>query len=314
MGAWCDNNTWLSGRLAEDPLMFNLDATVHMSRTYSGETHGLNFPNSGDVYKNVALKFRNHINDGSNYLRCLIVSNRKHFLNDSVFPSYAEFAANTHLRENEEQEPDKICKTLLEENQFCLIFLCSGSTSIPHQLGFKRLYPDDLSSIPVISEPDRLIEMHGHIVGITQDREGRYLYVNVRRWPEGAVPTEDDPPPIDSWIEMRVVDLKDLTVQEQVYRGHKGYTDSKGAFYIYLDVSNTFVGSGSEDGRALIWEKHYGCQLAANKHDECVNCVAFSPRDRHVMVSVSDDHKVKIWMSKSRAKSRKNYLKDSPVL
>jgi len=306
MGAWCDENTWLSGMLTEDPIMFNLDATVHMSRTYPGETYGRHFPNSGDVSKNIALKFRNHINDGSNYLRCLVVSNRTHFATDTAFPSYTEFASRTRLRENEDQVADKICKTLLEENQFCLIFLCSGSTSIPHQLGFKRLYPDDLSSIPVISEPDRLIEMYGHIVGITQDRAGRYLYVNVRRWPDGAVPTEEDPPPIDSWIEMRVVDLKDLTIKDQVYRGHKGYTDSKGAFYIYLDVSNRFVGSGSEDGTALIWDKHYGCQVAANKHDECVNCVAFSPRDSQVMVSVSDDHKVKVWMSKSRAKSRQS--------
>lgn len=314
MGAWCDDTTWLSGRLVEDPIMFNLDATVHMCRTFPGETHSLQYPNSGEVYKNVALKFRNHINDGSNYLRCLIVSNRNHFKGDTAFPSYQEFVTKSRQSANEEQEADQSCKTLLEENQFCLIFLCSGNTSIPHQLGFKRLYPNDLSSIPVISEPDRLIEMHGHIVGITQDREGRYLYVNVRAWPDGAVPTENNPPPIDSGIEMRVVDLKDLSLTGQVYRGHKGYTDSLGAFYIYLDVVNTFVGSGSEDGTALIWDKYYGCNLAANKHDKCVNCVAFSPADSHVMVSVSDDNKVKVWMSRSRARSRQNEAKVLTIL
>jgi len=310
MGAWCDDVTWLSGRLTEDPIEFNLDATVHMCRTYPGEAHSLMYPNYSEVYKNIALKFRNHINDGSNYLRCLIVSNRNNVENDTAFQSYEEFVKSKSKRsETEEQEADEICKVLLESNQFCLIFLCSGNTSVPHQLGFKRLYSNDLSSVPIISAPDRLIEMNGHIVGISQDREGRFLYVNVRRWPEGAVATENNPPPIASDIEMRVVDLKDLSLLDQVYLGHKGYTDSLGAFYIYLDVGSNFVGSGSEDGHAVIWDKYYGCQLASNKHDACVNCVAFSPSDNQVMVSVSDDHKIKVWMSKRRARSRLNDAK-----
>eukprot|EP00092_Neocalanus_flemingeri_P027867 GFUD01030251.1.p1 GENE.GFUD01030251.1~~GFUD01030251.1.p1 ORF type:complete len:504 (-),score=102.74 GFUD01030251.1:97-1608(-) len=309
MGAWCDDVTWLSGRLTEDQIQFNLDATVHMCRTYPGETHSLTHPHSAEVYKNIALKFRNHINDGSNYLRCLIVSNRKNIKDDKVFPTYEDFATNSHPLTIEEQEADETCKTLLQDNKFCLIFLCSGNTSVPHQIGFKRLYSNDLSSVPVIDKPDKLIEMQGHIVGISQDSEGRFLYVNVRRWPEGAVPTENNPPPIASEIEMRVVDLQDLSLTSQVYKGHKGYTDSQGAFYIYLDVKNAFVGSGSEDGSAYVWDKHYGCQVAANKHDECVNCVAFSPTDGSVMVSVSDDHKVKVWMSKSRERIRQNGAK-----
>jgi len=196
----------------------------------------------------------------------------------------------------------------------CLVYLTnSGITSIPHQIGLQRLYPGNTSSIPIISEPEVVLEMHGHIVGIAQDREGRYLYVNVRRWPEGAVPTDDDPPPIDSWIEMRVVDLRDLTVKEQVYRGHRGYTDSEGAFYIYLSISDRLVCSGSEDGAAMVWDKYYGCKIATNKHDKVVNCVALSPRDLDIMVSVSDDHKVKVWMSKSRSRSRQNRKRNNYV-
>jgi len=289
IGAWCD----LSGRLTVE------DAIFHICRAYPGERHS----HPGDVYKNVAFKFRNR-----NYLRILrslIVSNRKIFPNDAIIPSQ-ELDPGEQRRFFEEQVPGEICETMLRDNQFCLIFLCSASTSIPHQLGFKRLYPNDLSSVPVISKPDTLIEMHGHIVGIAQDREGRYLYVNVRSWLNGAVPTEGVPPPIDTTVEMRVVDLKDFTLTERVYRGHKGNTPTVGAFFLYVDVVNTFVGSGSEDGNALVWDKYYGCQLAANKHDECVSCVAFSPSDRHVMVSVGDDHKIKVWMSKRRARSRQN--------
>ena len=35
-----------------------------------------------------------------------------------------------------------------------------------------------------------------------------------------------------------------------VYTGHKGFTDSLEAFYIYLDTTDTMVASGSEDCRA----------------------------------------------------------------
>ena len=35
-----------------------------------------------------------------------------------------------------------------------------------------------------------------------------------------------------------------------IYTGHKGFTDSLEAFYIYLDTTDTMVASGSEDCRA----------------------------------------------------------------
>ena len=39
-----------------------------------------------------------------------------------------------------------------------------------------------------------------------------YLYVNVRPWPENARPHMDQPPPISSAIELRIVDLETLEV------------------------------------------------------------------------------------------------------
>ena len=49
--------------------------------------------------------------------------------------------------------------------------------------------------------------MRGHIVGIALDRTGRYLHVNVRKWPEDWVPAADVCPPIAEDIEMKVLDL-----------------------------------------------------------------------------------------------------------
>ena len=93
----------------------------------------------------------------------------------------------------------------------------------------------DLTSVPVISGPDLVIDMKAHVVGLALDRSGRHLFVNIRyfccclllmahivksqpnltqlmcrRWPEGAVPSPNLPPPIASEIEMRVLDLKTM--------------------------------------------------------------------------------------------------------
>merc|ERR1712226_1288790 len=83
-----------------------------------------------------------------------------------------------------------------------------------------------------------------------------------------------------------------------------GYTDSQGAFYIYLDISSSLVGSGSEDGKARVWDRHYGCHLASLQHTACVNCVAFSPRTDGIVVTVADDHSIKVWTSSSFHKKR----------
>jgi len=312
MGAWCDETTWLSGSLSEeepDQFMFqNMDATIHFCRTEPAHSEEPQpWVGAEETYKNVALRFKNQVNDGSNYLRCILVNNRTSFHADQAFSSYMELvdsAVKGTERQVVSQAADSACLELLQRNSLCLIFLCSGRTSIPHQIGFKKLYPEDLSEYPVISEPDHVIDMLGHVVGIAQDRAGKYLYVNVRRWPDGAVVSQHTPPCISDDIELRVVDLASLTLTHTVYRGHKGFTDSLGAFYIYLDTSDVLVGSGSEDGAARVWSKELGCLAATNRHEACVNCVAFSPTDPHMMVSVSDDYSVKVWMSKSRARSR----------
>ena len=51
--------------------------------------------------------------------------------------------------------------------------------------------------------------MEGHIVGIALDPSGRYLHVNVRRWPQGAAPVADSSLPIAEDIQMRVLDLQE---------------------------------------------------------------------------------------------------------
>lgn len=45
--------------------------------------------------------------------------------------------------------------------------------------------------------------------------------MNVRRWPENCEPNLLESPAIASEIELRVVDLENLTLMNTVYSGHK---------------------------------------------------------------------------------------------
>ena len=49
--------------------------------------------------------------------------------------------------------------------------------------------------------------MYGHIVGVAISPENDLLYVNVRSWPDKAVPSLRDPPCISNQIEMKIIDL-----------------------------------------------------------------------------------------------------------
>ena len=71
---------------------------------------------------------------------------------------------------------------------FTLVFLCSQTTSVPHQIGFKQFQSDPRSTsntedleVEEVTAPDHRVELHGHVVGIALDHQGRYLFANVRR-------------------------------------------------------------------------------------------------------------------------------------
>ena len=210
MGTWCDDNTWMTGNIITRQDFMAVDADIRIHRLVSPGP-GLG-PGTVIPLTNLALKYRYPTNDGSNYFRCLLVSNRRMFSNDKIFPDYnTSFRHSTNIITTLEQDNHEDGFNEAYSNQdVVLIFLCNGNTSTPHQLGFKRLYPENVSHVPVISEADKVIDMRGHIVGIALDRTGQYLYVNIRKWPDGARPALHLPPPIATEIEMHVLDLKTM--------------------------------------------------------------------------------------------------------
>jgi len=291
MGAWVPGNLsghlgegqWLSGRMVdfEDEEFDEPCAMVQ-----------INTPNPSALKEypeqRTILKMRGDHYDGTNYLRCLLVSEQ------TTLPSPHSHSPAV-LQEDTKQRNGET---------FTLVFLCSQSTSVPHQIGFKQFRSEqrnieDLEAAEEVRAPDHRVELHGHVVGIALDHSGRFLFANVRRWPSGAQPNGGEPPPIAQEIEMVVIDLKTLNILPKTFTGHKGFTDSTGAFYIYLDTSPLLVSSGSEDHKARVWDRHWGCNVATLHHDQCVNCVAFSPTDPQLLVTVSDDKTIKLWMSRA---------------
>ncbi|XP_013871469.1 F-box/WD repeat-containing protein 5 isoform X2 [Austrofundulus limnaeus] len=195
------------------------------------------------------------------------------------------------------------------EDKTYLLFTTGSLTYSPHQIGIKRIKPDQMTtSGPVLGEErsseeffdslDHVIDIHGHIIGMGLSPDHRYLYVNSRAWPAGCVISDPmSPPPIAEEIDMHVIDLKTLREERRSLRAHRAFTPNDECFFIFLDVSRDFVASGAEDKHGYIWDRHYNICLARLAHDDVVNSVAFSPADQELLLSASDDSTVKVWRS-----------------
>ncbi|KAM6975721.1 LOW QUALITY PROTEIN: F-box/WD repeat-containing protein 5 [Tautogolabrus adspersus] len=195
------------------------------------------------------------------------------------------------------------------EDKTYLLFTTGSLTYSPHQIGIKRIKPDQMTtSGPVLGEErssdeffdslDHVIDIHGHIIGMGLSPDHRYLYVNSRAWPTGCVISDPrSPPPIAEEIDLHVIDLKSLMEERRSLRAHRAFTPNDECFFIFLDVSRDFVASGAEDKHGYIWDRHYNICLARLAHDDVVNSVAFSPADQELLLSASDDSTIKVWRS-----------------
>lgn len=161
-----------------------------------------------------------------------------------------------------------------------LIFSLGSKTYTPHQIGFKKIRDADVSfpkrmemgltlqeriarrKLEALEEPrfqqdwldydsvqdqfnkvDKLIDLHGHVIGMGLSPDQRYLYVNSRPWPENYVITNPmEPPPIAQEIDIHVIDMMTLEPVGQMLRAHKAYTPNTECFFIFLDVCDDYVG------------------------------------------------------------------------
>ncbi|XP_060071170.1 F-box/WD repeat-containing protein 5-like [Ylistrum balloti] len=200
-----------------------------------------------------------------------------------------------------------------------LVFTMGSETYTPHQIGIKRIKSlakvegsdSKLCLLPKTNEQmsddqpndnvDKIIDMHGHIIGMCFSPDNRYLYVNNRPWPKNyCIENALYPPPIAQEIDIHVIDLLKMKEVGTMHRSHKAYTPNDECFFIFLDVCKDYVASGAEDRHGYIWDRHYGVCLARFPHTDVVNSVAFNPRDTETLITVSDDCSIKVWRSRSR--------------
>ncbi|KAG7476472.1 hypothetical protein MATL_G00083150 [Megalops atlanticus] len=205
--------------------------------------------------------------------------------------------------------PDPASASGEGEDKTYLLFTTGSLTYSPHQIGIKRIMPDQMTTCgPVLGKErsseeffdslDHVIDIHGHIIGMGLSPDHRYLYVNSRAWPAGCVISDPmSPPPIAEEIDLHVIDLKSLREERRSLRAHRAFTPNDECFFIFLDVSRDFVASGAEDKHGYIWDRHYNICLARLQHDDVVNSVAFSPADQELLLSASDDSTIKVWRS-----------------
>ncbi|KAK7094697.1 hypothetical protein V1264_006210 [Littorina saxatilis] len=207
-----------------------------------------------------------------------------------------------------------------------LIFTLGEETYSPHLVGIKRMTEDEIQKEENATEGlhwpeteegclpytdrdtggtgrstnlDCTINMHGHIVGMALSPDQRYLYVNSRQWPNNyKIVKVMEPPPIAQEIDIHVIDLVTFEEVGTIMRSHKAYTPNDECFFLFLDVSELYVASGAEDKRGYMWDRHYGVHLRCFPHSDVVNSCAFNPADPEMLVTVSDDNKIKIWRSR----------------
>lgn len=177
-----------------------------------------------------------------------------------------------------------------------------------------------------------------YITGLCTSHNQRYLYFNFRELDKkataevlreyGIVQLNENQEleiPVSDRIfcrELRIGCI-DLVAMERVkvmeYEGHIGYSAFP-AWYICLDASPDYVGSGSEDMRGYIWDRHYRVKVSRLFHSpydtgentkevieryssSVVNGIAFSPVDQETCITVCDDNLIKVWRSKNHMKT-----------
>lgn len=159
-----------------------------------------------------------------------------------------------------------------------LIFSTGSKAYVPHQIGFKRvekvIFPKKLDPGPslkeriamqrmrresenVFEEPDwanydevsdrfdkidKIIDLHGQIIGMALSPDHRFLYVNCRPWPQNYVIRNPlEPPPIAQEIDIHVIDLVTFKKVGKMLRAHRAYTPNSDCFFIFLDVCDNYV-------------------------------------------------------------------------
>eukprot|EP00118_Oscarella_pearsei_P005162 m.23421 g.23421 ORF g.23421 m.23421 type:complete len:442 (+) comp28469_c0_seq1:89-1414(+) len=176
-----------------------------------------------------------------------------------------------------------------------VMFTKVGQYELPQQVAFsKRLKVGDGSSV-------RSFNLNDYIIGLKMSPDHQYLYCNCRPFKED----QSEELAIEESIvthAFRWHGPNEEMKQVQSLTGHRSFTEMMNCFFIYLDVHDDYIASGAEDRMVHIWHRQSGAKVATlSGHEDVVNAVAFNPINPHMLLSASDDHTLKVWLSKSHS-------------
>ena len=95
-----------------------------------------------------------------------------------------------------------------------VMFACGESRDNIHQVGFNRLTSQMLKATKHPTNPEKILEMNGDIVGMGMIQIQNFLYVYVTDWPNALQDDDDDADghwsryPLDKAVKIKTVNQK----------------------------------------------------------------------------------------------------------
>lgn len=165
-----------------------------------------------------------------------------------------------------------------------------------NELKFFRV--DLNSSDPVISEPIRSIRMN--CFGLQLSPDHRYLVCNTRQ-----TVVEDSNLPAKEDVIIMVIPLENEETTLEIYRENLPLEYSSLDVYFSPHVSSHYVAAEPDQDVIFLWDRKSRQPISKLSHilpekRNCVSAVAFHPHDQEVLVTVSNDFRLRVWISKNR--------------
>eukprot|EP00090_Calanus_glacialis_P023408 TRINITY_DN36132_c0_g1_i1.p1 TRINITY_DN36132_c0_g1~~TRINITY_DN36132_c0_g1_i1.p1 ORF type:complete len:159 (-),score=31.37 TRINITY_DN36132_c0_g1_i1:18-494(-) len=149
---------------------------------------------------------------------------------------------------------------------------------------------------------DVIFDFPGYISGYAMSSDFRYLHVNMRPWPKGAIITNPHkPPPAALRVERVVLDLAKMEVVGRSHPRQRVFIPSDSFEPSPLQVSNHFITTTIKD-MGFIIDRHSGVTIASLPHPGITKCIV-NPANSDMALTVGDDGICRVWRSKRSTSS-----------
>ncbi|XP_022329396.1 F-box/WD repeat-containing protein 5-like isoform X2 [Crassostrea virginica] len=169
-----------------------------------------------------------------------------------------------------------------------------------NKLAFYRINLDLAS--PVTSEPLRTIDVT--CLGLQLSMDHRVLVCNIRR----ITNVDDGELHIEKDVVTMVVSMQNSETSPDMFGENFPLERPQTSKHVFPSVSPDYLATESDPDVIFIWDRRSHQVISKLSHaipgkENGVSAVAFHPADQEVLVTVSDDCKLRIWMSRNKINS-----------